>query len=172
MIDPESNMETSTGTSPATPRIERSPSLRIAGLAEDYSFDTADKIQAQWRRFAPHIGNIPGQVGQTAYGVMSPLPREEGDFRYLAGVEVAGEPGLPAGFVRLDIPAGGYAVFEHHGPVAGIRDTWASVWNRWLPQSGHEAVDSPLLFERYGDAFDPETAQGVVELWVPIKEAA
>jgi hypothetical protein len=50
-----------------------------------------------------------------------------------------------------------------------IRSTWVTIWNKWLPESGHELVDAPD-FERYGEEFDPLTGTGGLELWVPIKE--
>ncbi len=46
-------------------------------------------------------------------------------------------------------------VFSHREHVSTIRSTWATIWNKWLPESGHEFVDAPD-FERYGVEFDPE----------------
>ncbi len=52
------------------PRFENLKTLLIAGLSERYTAETCANIPAQWQRFAPHIGHIPGQVGRTAYGVI------------------------------------------------------------------------------------------------------
>ena len=43
----------------------------------------------------PYIGNIPGQIGRTAYGVCCNSD-EEGNFDYICGVEVADFSELPA----------------------------------------------------------------------------
>ena len=60
---------------------------------------------------------------------------------------------LPAELSRPRIPARRYAVFPYRDHTATIRRTWATIWNRWLPDSGHEVADAPD-FERYGAAFD------------------
>ena len=52
------------------PRLVNGRTLLIAGLSERYSSETSAGIPAQWQRFAPYLGNIPGQVGRTAYGVV------------------------------------------------------------------------------------------------------
>src|SRR5712671_5871619 len=45
------------------PRLVNDRTLLIAGLGERYSSETSAGIPAQWQRFAPYLGNIPGQVG-------------------------------------------------------------------------------------------------------------
>src|SRR5260221_7503083 len=51
------------------PRFEGGKALLIAGLGARYTFETNAGIPLQWQRFAPYIGNISGQVGDTTYGV-------------------------------------------------------------------------------------------------------
>jgi hypothetical protein len=40
------------------------------------------RIPSQWQRFMPHVGNIPGQIDQVAFGVRW-NGDEEGNFDYL-----------------------------------------------------------------------------------------
>jgi len=76
---------------------------------------------------------------------------------------------LPEGFARVRIPAQRYAVFAHRGHISTIRSTVYTIWNKWVPESGHQVADAPN-FERYDPAlFDPRTGNGVVEIWVPLK---
>ncbi len=79
------------------PRMENGKALRIAGLRGHYTPETMKDIFQLWMRFAPHIGNIPGQVDRVAYGLcfnaLSP-----GGMDYLAGVEVSTSSGLPSEF--------------------------------------------------------------------------
>jgi len=42
------------------PRFENFKTLLIPGLSERYTAETCANIPAQWQRFAPHIGHIPG----------------------------------------------------------------------------------------------------------------
>jgi AraC family transcriptional regulator len=75
---------------------------------------------------------------------------------------------VPSELAHVRIAPQRYAVFSHREHISTIRSTWTTVWNKWLPESGHELADAPD-FERYGAEFDPRTGSGGLELWVPIK---
>jgi AraC family transcriptional regulator len=150
-----------------TPRFENGKALLVAGLGARYTFDTSEGIPAQWQRFAAYLGHIPGQVGNTTYGVCCNAD-DAGHFDYIAGVEVSSFADLPKDLARVRIPAQRYAVFTHREHIAAIRGTIYTIWSKWLPESGHLVADAPN-FERYGPDFDRRTGTGVVEIWVPIK---
>jgi len=150
------------------PRFEDGRALLIAGLGARYTFATSEGIPAQWQRFAPQIGNVPGQVGQTTYGVCCNAD-DAGGFDYICGVEVSSFADLPDGLARVRIAARRYAVFSHRDHISTIRATVYTIWNKWLPASGHQVADAPD-FERYDMAeFDPRTGTGLVEIWIPLK---
>lgn len=151
----------------ASPRVENGRSMLIAGLGERYSAETSAAIPAQWQRFGPHIGYIPGQKGRAAYGVLCNSD-DAGNMDYIAGVEVSDFSKLPGDFARIRIPEQKYAVFTHREHISTIRQVWATIWNKWKPESGHQISDGPS-FERYGEEFDPVTGNGGFEIWVPIK---
>src|SRR5262249_37034244 len=135
--------------------------------AERYRCESSGGIPGQWQRFGPYLGNIPGQVGNVAYGVCYNFD-DEGQFDYMCAVEVAGTPKLPAGFQTLSVPEQRYAVFTHRGHVAGIRATFAAIWRQWMPESGCTPANAPTL-ERYGPEFNPATGMGGFEIWIPIQ---
>ncbi|MGF6595631.1 AraC family transcriptional regulator [Paraburkholderia sp. GAS448] len=151
----------------APPRIEDGKALLIAGLCERYTCEQSAGIAAQWQRFGPHFGKVPGQVGQIAYGVCFNQD-DAGNFDYLCGVEVTDFSALPADFARVRIGEQRYAVFAHREHISTIRQTWNTIWNKWLPESEHEVADAPV-FERYGEQFNPMTGMGGFELWIPLK---
>jgi AraC family transcriptional regulator len=148
-------------------RFEHGNVLLIAGLVQRYTCETSAGIPLQWQRFVPHLGNVPGQIGRAAFGVRW-NGDEEGNFDYLCGVEVSDFSGLPPELAHVRVPEQKYAVFSHREHISTIRSTWVTIWNTWLPASGHELVDAPD-FERYGPEFDPRTGAGGFEIWVPIK---
>jgi AraC family transcriptional regulator len=148
-------------------RYENGRALLIAGLGGRYNCENGAAIPAQWQRFGPHIGHIPGQIGQVAYGVCC-NGDDQGNLDYICGVEVADIAGLPADWTHVRIPPQRYVVFLHRDHVSTIRRTWNTIWNRWLPASGLEAARSPDL-ERYGETFDPLSGMGGVEIWIPLK---
>src|SRR5215510_7261712 len=160
-------MEETLKTSPPTVRFENGKVLFLAGIVNRYTCETSAGIPSQWQRFMPHIGTIPEQIGRTAFGLRYNSD-DDGNFDYLCGVEVSDFSRLPSDLTRVRVPAQRYAVFSHPEHISTIRSTWATIWNKWLPESGHEVVDAPD-FERYGEEFDARTGTGGLELWVPLK---
>jgi AraC family transcriptional regulator len=148
------------------PRIENGKTMLIAGLSERYTSETSAGIPAQWQRFAPCLGHIPGQVGRTTYGVLC-NGDDAGNTDYLCGVEVSDFSRLPEEMTRLRIPEREYAIFIHREHISGIRRTWFTIFNKWLPESGYKLAEAPE-FERYGDAFNTATGTGGCEIWIPV----
>jgi len=160
-------MDQSVLTHLALPRFETGRPLIIAGLSERYGCDSSAAIPSQWQRFVPHLGKVPGQRGAVAYGVRYNSD-DDGNFDYLCGVEVADFSRVPKDWGRVRVPGHRYAVFDHRDHVSTIRRTWATIWNLWLPESGHLLADAPD-FERYDENFDGHTGLGGLEIWIPIE---
>jgi len=158
---------TQTLTEIEEPRFLNGKILLIAGIGERYTCESSAAIPSQWQRFLPHFGNVPGQIGRTAYGVRCNSD-DEGNFDYICGVEVSDFSRVPQDWMRVRIASQKYAVFAHREHISTIRTTWSTVWNKWLPESGYEVVDAPD-FERYGEEFDPKMGTGGLEIWIPVK---
>ena len=152
----------------AAPRFETSKPLLIAGLGERYTWETGAAIPGQWQRFHQSVSNLPGRIGQVAYGVCC-NGDDAGNFDYIAGVEVPDFSDLPREFSRVRIPEQKYAVFAHGDHISTIRRTINTIWNQWLPASGMKAADAPS-FERYDENFDPLTGNGGFEIWMPVAD--
>lgn len=150
-----------------TPRFETREPMLIGGIGAHYNCDSSAAIPSQWQRFVPHLNHIHGQIGKSAYGVRY-NDDEDGNFDYLCGVQVSDFSRLPADWSRVRLPEQRYAVFTHCDHISAIRRTWSTIWNAWLPQSGHKLVDGPV-FELYGEDFNSITGIGQVEIWIPIK---
>jgi AraC family transcriptional regulator len=148
-------------------RFEERGPLTVAGLGGRFTPETREGIPALWKRFAPHLGKVPGQVGGLAYGVSS---MSDGAIDYVAGVEVSGDAPLPDGFTKVQVAAKTYAVFEHHGHVSTLPETIGAIGREWLPSSGWEVASGPGVIERYGRGFDPKTSSGLTEVLIPLKD--
>jgi AraC family transcriptional regulator len=149
------------------PRLENGKRLLIAGLGGRYSNEGSAGIPSQWQRFQPHIGQIPGQVGEIAYGVCCNSD-DAGNFDYVCGVEVKDFSRLPTDWSRVRISEQTYVVFSQGDHISTIRSTWNTIWNKWLPDLGYEVVDVPD-FERYPAEFNSAIGTGGFEIWIPIK---
>jgi AraC family transcriptional regulator len=154
-------------SNPLEARFEKGRVLLVSGMGSRYNCESTVGIAAQWQKFVPHMGNIAGQIGGKAYGVMCNFD-EDGNFDYVCGVEVKDFSRVSMDWTRIRVPSQDYAVFTHRDHVSTIRNTWAAIWNRWLPDSGKEVEDAPN-FELYGEDFDSVTGRGLVEIWVPLK---
>jgi AraC family transcriptional regulator len=161
-------MDESLLTNLQPPRFENGPTLLIAGLSERYSSETSANIPAQWQRFVPHLGHIPGQVGWVAYGVIC-NGDDAGNMEYICGVEVSDFGLVPQEYARLRIAEQRYAVFTHLDHISTIRRVWHTIFNKWLPESGCKIAEAPE-FERYDGKFDSVSGMGGFEIWIPIQK--
>jgi AraC family transcriptional regulator len=148
-------------------RFENGRPLLISGLGERYTGETSKAVPAQWQRAVPCFSNITRRIGRNTFGVICNVD-DEGNFDYIVGVEVTDFSDLPAPFSRLRIGPQKYAVFSLREHISTIRCAVNTIWNKWLPESGHEVADAPI-FERYGEEFDFRTGTGGFEIWIPIK---
>lgn len=150
-----------------SPRMEKGRTILIAGLSERYNSESSAGIPAQWQRFLPYFGQISGQVGRVAYGVLH-NGDEAGNTEYITGVEVSDFSKLPPEFSRLRIAEHKYAVFTCKDHISNIRRVWFTIFNKWLPESGLK-IDGAPEFERYDENFNPQTGGGGFEIWIPVK---
>jgi AraC family transcriptional regulator len=149
------------------PRFENGKTLLIVGLSDQQSSDGCQGIPSQWQRFTPNINHIPGQIGNTCYGVCANFDHT-GIFEYIAGVEVATFAATFDGLSSLRIPGRNYAVFSQCGHISTIHGVVHNIWAKWIPELGLEVAEAPD-FERYGDEFDPITGMGGFEIWIPLR---
>lgn len=160
--------EQSAAIAAVTPsRYENGREMLIAGLDAQYTSANKDQIPAQWERFVPHMGKVPGQIGQTTYGV-SWNEQPNCDFNYLCGVEVSEAAVLPELFTQLRLKPQRYAVFTHAEHYSKLPQLFESIFTHWLPNSGFKSAGAPC-FERYTEEFNPETGKGGTEVWIPIQ---
>jgi AraC family transcriptional regulator len=150
------------------PRFVTAKPLLVAGLGERLNHENGAGIPHLWQRFHQSVEDIPGRIGNIAYGVCC-NGDDAGNFDYIAGVEVTDFSDLPRQFSRVRIPEQRYAVFTHSDHISSIRRTVNTIWNHWLPATGMKAADAPG-FERYDERFDPSTGDGGLEIWVPVRD--
>jgi AraC family transcriptional regulator len=166
LTEPSRMSEKLTTTLP-DPRLVDGKAMLLAGLSQRYNDATIPGVPAQWQRFTPFIGNIAGEVAGATYGVCH-NGDDEGNIDYLSAVEVTDFSALTSELARLRIAPARYAVFDIADHVSSIRMVWRTIWERWLPGSGHELADAPF-FERYGKSFNPRTGAGGFEIWLSLK---
>jgi AraC family transcriptional regulator len=120
------------------------------------------EIPALWPAFVARIPEIGGASEPgVSYGVMS---HDSGVLEYTAAVAASSQQ-IPPGMVAIELPAATYAYFAF--PLSGLAQGFGDIFNRHLPASGHVQLPGPY-FERYNEAFDPDNAASLVEIFLPV----
>lgn len=149
-------------------RFDDREAFMLAGLRRIHSTESApDSIPAQWQDFVSHLP-LENEAAHATYGVTIKIDDAANTLDYMAGIEVTGKVPLPKGLVLLEPASARYAVFLHKGSVADVPTTMQAIFTDWLPQSGIIRAESPF-FERYDERFNPETGEGEIELWIPVR---
>ncbi len=156
------------------PRIQEVAPMRLTGLMGDFTPETMRDIPALWSRFVPQLQRvrISGVGGRVSYGAGFHCFDGSPSYQYLCAVEVSDFGGAPPEWARIEVPRRRYAIFSHRGHVAALGDTINAVYETWLPGSGRAAAlggGAPDFLERYGEAFDPASGTGDLEVWFPIR---
>lgn len=155
------------------PKIISKPKFSVVGL-HYFGKNEHQEISELWGQFNNRMkamGGIENDTGEAAVGLCITPEKgpEDGSFEYIAGVIVNEASDVPEGFVVRHVPSYTYAVFAHKGDLAGLKETYAYIYESWLPQSGYE-VAAKLDFEYYNEDFKNFAPDSVFYIYVPIME--
>ncbi|HEY1709914.1 MAG TPA: AraC family transcriptional regulator [Rhizomicrobium sp.] len=153
-------------TSLRVARYEDGAEMLFVGLGQPIAFSATQAIAALWERFSQRYEEIEPKLDPCPWGVCTNLD-DDGNFEYVCAVRVSRFAPLPKGLQKLTVAPRSYAVFVHSAHVSTIYQTYAAIWNNWLPESGRTVADAASL-EAHLPAFDPRTGLGGVEIWVPL----
>ena len=151
------------------PRLLRAPAIRAVGLVRRQAFDALARIPSQWQAFVARMDGIPNRRAGMPVGLA--YPAGDDGFDYACACEVSAFGKHPRDLADIELPARRYAVFEHRGHVSTVFDTYAAIWNEALPAGGWHPADAPAI-ERHHPAFDPDTGEGGLSLYVPLADTS
>ena len=126
------------------PRFVSGDRMLVVGLVERHSFGAAQGIPGQWQRFMKHYADIPDKVQPIPLGISANMD-DDGNFEYMAAVQVSKVSDMPKELRQWSIPAQHYAVFRHDAHVSAIGQTYSAIWNEWLPAHGRRAANGPTI---------------------------
>jgi AraC family transcriptional regulator len=152
----------------AAPSFERAGPLLFVGLAAAYFYGTSEQIAPQWQRFMRDFyPDIPNRADGPPVGV-SARDTEGDNFTYICAAEVSAFGTIPKGLTKMTLARSLYAVFPHDSHVTQLNQTYAAIWDEWIPSSGKQPAEAPSL-QRHNATFDPRTGNGGVTVWIPIE---
>ena len=149
------------------PKIVTQPAFKAVGMSY-IGKNQNGEIPQMWSRFVPRI-NEPRRIHHAvSYGlcITDIQNAKEGEFEYVAAVEVADNQGIPAGMVYREVPEHKYAVFTHHGSLETLGETYHYIYNTWLPQSGMKVHPSKFDMEVYTAEFIPGSDDSKLYIYV------
>lgn len=152
-------------------RITHKPAFTIIGIRCQTTMQN-NVIPQLWDDFGKVCDKIPApKYPETAlgicYGEADKEMTPETPFYYLAGMEVDASAKVPEGMLSLDMPEKEYAVFEHHGALDDLHDTYGAIYDDWFGKSEYRP-SGEYDFELYDERFQYGKPESVMEIWVPI----
>jgi predicted transcriptional regulator YdeE/DNA-binding transcriptional MerR regulator len=151
------------------PKIVTKPSFLVAGTLYQGN-NKNQEIAVMWQEeFLPRMDEV-NSVSHNTYGVCIESPElPDGEFQYIAGMEVTSEENIPEGMVLKKVPEGLYAVFEHHGSIEKLSETYAYIYQSWLPSSGYKRT-AAIDYELYDEKFNDVSEDSILYLYVPVEK--
>jgi AraC family transcriptional regulator len=127
--------------------VQQLPALQL--LAVEHRGSYMEIGQAFERLFGTLAAHGLARPGMRTLGLYHDDPDaiDQTALRSHAAVSGAADSGaaLPTGLQRITLPAARCAVLRHEGPYSSMRAAYRWLFGHWLPHSGHEVADSPIV---------------------------
>ena len=131
------------------------------GYAPEAIYGAWDKL-ISW---ASNHGIKPEQQKRFAFAYDNPVVTPIDKCRYDASIVIEDEMPVNLPFETSEIPAGKYAVLYYKGSPDETLKAQMSIYSDWLPNSGFEPDDFPLLTNYLNDV----RADGYLEMEIYVK---
>lgn len=141
--------------------------LRVCTLASERGYEL-DAIYSAWDRLIDWATNhdIPQDEQQRfALAFDNPTVTPIDKCRYTASIVIDDEVSVQSPFTASEIPKGKYAVLYFNGAPEDALQAQLSLYSDWLPESGFEPDDFPMM-ERY---LNDVRVDGYLEMEIHVK---
>jgi len=151
------------------PEIITRPAFKTTGLSY-IGKNQNREVPQLWEQFIPRMMEPRGIDPQTSYGlcIMNSKQAKEGEFEYIAAVEVADDKQIPAGMVCYEVPAYRYAIFTHPGKLDNLMETVQSIYSTGIRQAGVQLHPDNFNMEVYTSDFKPGQDDSKLYIYVAI----
>ncbi len=152
------------------PKFITKPAMTVVGVSY-VGKNENNEIPQLWGQWNARSNEIKHKTGMCAYGACftNPEGAGEGEFEYVACMEVSDSSDVPDGMVVRQIPEHKYAVFTHRGALDTIGDTYKYIYETWLPQAEVELHPEKFDMELYDDRFKFDSDESEFDILVAVK---
>ena len=90
------------------------------------------------------------------------------DLRSAAGTVIDPDTRIPCDLVERTVPAGRYAIMRYVGPYSSMHVAYLWLYGQWLPSSGEEPRDHPIIEEYLTDPATTPPVDAVTDILLPL----
>ncbi len=151
--------------------IMNKPKIRLAAVEHRGCPETMIKSLNQlidWAKAQP-IDLKPKKGEAFGIGYDDPEQTKPEDFRFDLCLKVPSNYTLSGEVKEKFLPEGRYAVAIHHGSHANLGDTVYAMYRDWLPESGEEPGDLPIIFGYQNFDYEVPESELVTECLLLLK---
>ena len=133
----------------------------------------AQTIPHTFRRLAQRLAERGSAWhDMTRIGIGSGDPEQGEGFWYFAGVVLPPDDPAADGLEQCDMPGGLYARYRLMGPYTLISPTFQTLFGGWLPQSGYEPDDRPVIEAYLNHPAKVAEREIATDLLIPLRRTA
>lgn len=145
------------------------PAMHYASLAHRGSYMLISRAFERLFAVAAPAGLVTRQSRMIGIYYDDPDAVETDDLRSAACIAVADDATLPLGLETVDSGGGSFAKLSYKGPYADMRNAYRWLMGVWLPASGHEAADGPMIEEYLNSPADTAPPDLRTDIFLPIE---
>lgn len=144
-------------------RVEERPECRLAVAEHRGSY------MGIGRAFARVVDRMGLRKPMVAIYEDDPDAVPEAALRAVVGAVVGLQDVAPADLFIRTVPAGRFAVMRYTGPYASMHAAYLWLYGQWLPASGWEPRDHPVIEEYLTDPATTPPAQAATDILLPLR---
>ena len=152
------------------PKYVTKPAMTMVGFSY-VGKNENNEIPQLWGQWNARAAELKNRTGMCAYGACFTQVEGagEGEFEYVAGMEVSDLADIPEGMVARQIPDYKFAVFTHKGKLHTLPETYKFIYETWLPQADVELHPDKFDMELYDDRFVLDSDESEFDILVAVK---
>ena len=155
------------------PEIKNIEDICVIGARETGSYaEAAPKAWGRIMKYAYSNKLMGKDIRSIGITHDDPSVTESDNIRYDACLDINTNIKNADNLKKYTISGGRYAVFLHKGVYAGLQQSYAYIFNEWLPESGHSLRDENTCFEIYLNR-DPRKTKPKnlrTEIYIPLSQ--